>query len=309
MSVYTAKPARHFLKGEYVNELKQTLDAIDKAVLEAARPSYLEAAKTQAKGMIDKGKAILEKYPGVKDEKAGRHPKYPVIGTKGGGGMVPISYREVGLETDRKHQDIKKWVLLAKKYPSQKYAQEWIDSKAETQTQKYIEGSTNSLVDKMTGNSENYTPKEIIDAVREVMGGIDIDPATCVQAQKIVQAKKYYTQKDNGLEKQWEGTVFLNPPYGMPDIKQFTEKLIQELPNIESAILLTNDQTDTLWFQSCAIRAKLICFTTGRIGFYTPTKVKTAPTNGQAFMYFGKNENAFKKVFAKIGLIVRPVID
>ncbi|HEX9971281.1 MAG TPA: DNA N-6-adenine-methyltransferase, partial [bacterium] len=165
------------------------------------------------------------------------------------------------------------------------------------------------LVGKMTGNSENYTPPEIIELIRAVMGSIDVDPASCEMAQEIVKAKKYYTEKNSGLDRMWSGNVFLNPPYGIPLIQQFTDKLIEELPKIDSAILLTNDQTDTKWFQKCARHAKVICFTTGRIGFYTPEKEKTAPTNGQAFQYFGNDEKKFIEVFKKIGLLVRPIIE
>jgi len=288
-----------------MNDLRGILDAIDQAVLDAARPSYLEAAKMQAKGMIDKGRAILEKYPTVKDGGKGGRPKKNIDQPRGA--LIEVSFNSVATETGRLWRDIKKWVLLAKKYPTKQAAQEWIESKAETQTQKYIEGTGNALVEKMTGNAENYTPLEIIEAIREVMGSITLDPASCKMAQKIVKAEKYYTQETDGLSKKWEGNIFLNPPYGMPEIKLFADKLLSELSNIESAILLTNDQTDTLWFQSCALRAKVICFTTGRIGFYTPTKEKTAPTNGQAFMYFGNDEKKFIEIFSRIGILVRPI--
>jgi hypothetical protein len=167
--------------------------------------------------------------------------------------------------------------------------------------------SSDSMVSKMTGNSENYTPPEIIECVRQVMGSIDLDPASCKMAQEVVQADEYYTEEESGLDVPWHGKVFLNPPYGMPLIQQFTDKLVEELPNIHSAILLTNDQTDTLWFQKCARQAKIICFNTGRIGFYTPDKEKTAPTNGQAFQYFGPDAKRFIEVFKEQGLLVRPI--
>lgn len=166
---------------------------------------------------------------------------------------------------------------------------------------------SDSMVSKMTGNSENYTPPEIIDCVRQVMGTIDLDPASCKMAQEVVQAEEYYTEEESGLNVPWHGKVFLNPPYGIPLIQQFTDKLVEELPNIHSAILLTNDQTDTLWFHKCATMAKIICFKKGRIGFYTPDKEKTAPTNGQAFQYFGPDEKRFVEVFRNEGLLVKPI--
>jgi hypothetical protein len=44
-----------------------------------------------------------------------------------------------------------------------------------------------------------YTPREIIDLVRVVMGEIDLDPASDDIAQQWVQARNYYTPTLDGL--------------------------------------------------------------------------------------------------------------
>lgn len=64
---------------------------------------------------------------------------------------------------------------------------------------------------------DHYTPIEIVDAARELMGGIDLDPASCERANKYIRAKRYFAQQDNGLSKAWKGRVFLNPPGGRID--------------------------------------------------------------------------------------------
>lgn len=160
-----------------------------------------------------------------------------------------------------------------------------------------------------TGDYESYTPTNYIEAAREVMGSIDTDPASNEMAQYIVKAKTYYTLEDDGLTKEWEGNIFLNPPYSQPEIKEFIDKLLSELTPGKQAILLTNNNTDTNWFYDAAKRANAVCFTKGRINFYKANGDITSPTNGQAFFYFGNNEEKFIKIFNKFGLVMKVIYD
>ncbi|CAM4444417.1 DNA N-6-adenine-methyltransferase [Vibrio agarivorans] len=48
-----------------------------------------------------------------------------------------------------------------------------------------------------------FTPAEFIEAARNTLGTIDLDPASCLQANNTVKANRYYTEQTNGLDKPW----------------------------------------------------------------------------------------------------------
>lgn len=156
-----------------------------------------------------------------------------------------------------------------------------------------------------TGENEWFTPEKYIEAARKVMGGIDLDPATHPIAQDWIKAEKFFTRVDNGLEKEWHGRVWLNPPYAQPLIWQFCEKLVEELSSgrVDQAILLTHSYTDTAWFHHAEQCAAAICFTRGRIPFVDDDGEEAAPTQGQAFFYYGENADEFSAVFKEFGFI------
>ncbi len=66
---------------------------------------------------------------------------------------------------------------------------------------------------------EHYTPPEVIAAAREVMGEIDLDPASCARANAVVKARLFFA--DDGLDLPWHGRVFCNPPGGKLNAKTF----------------------------------------------------------------------------------------
>lgn len=157
-----------------------------------------------------------------------------------------------------------------------------------------------------TGENEWYTPDEHLALARMVMGGIDLDPASSHVANRLVRAAEFFSAETNGLDKEWAGRVFLNPPYAQPLIAQFADKMVAEwrTGRVECAIVLTHNYTDTAWFQGLASEASAICFTRGRIRFVSPSGDLAAPTQGQAFFYFGHDVDAFAAAFAEVGLVV-----
>ena len=162
------------------------------------------------------------------------------------------------------------------------------------------------LAMKHTGDEESYTPPAYIESAVEVMGKIDLDPASNEMAQLTVNADHFYTAESDGLTKEWRGKVWMNPPYTARVINVFISKLVSHYAagEVTEAIVLTNNNTDTSWFHEAANNAAAVCFTSGRINFLKRDGSKSSPTNGQSFIYFGKNIDLFKTVFSKHGLVM-----
>lgn len=168
-------------------------------------------------------------------------------------------------------------------------------------------------------SNEWYTPSVYVEAAREVMGSIDVDPASNLEANQVVKAKLFYTKQDNGLEKHWHGNIWCNPPYGTTCNKSnaslWIKKLISEyrLGHVSQAILLVNSNTDTRWFHQ--LFEFPICFTEGRINFYSSVhktdtafaRTKTGHTHGSAFAYLGMFVQRFIDVFSAFGTLVQRV--
>jgi ParB family chromosome partitioning protein len=158
-----------------------------------------------------------------------------------------------------------------------------------------------------SGNDDWYTPIDIINAVKNVLGEIDLDPASSKIANKNINAKVYYTIDEDGLNKEWDGRVFLNPPYSRPLCSKFLEKLINS-PKITEAILLINNNTETIMTQKIFSKMSLICLPKHRIKFLdTNGNPKGSPLQGQLLAYCGKNRQKFIDEFKQFGVIMELV--
>ena len=129
---------------------------------------------------------------------------------------------------------------------------------------------------------EHYTPIEIIEAARETMGGIDLDPASTLSVNTHrVKAETYYGKKDGALSRHWSGRVFLNPPGGLDiatrksNAAVWWAKLAEEYDagRVTQAIfvgftleILATSQDACIWLGDFPL-----CFPRARIAFWTET--------------------------------------
>lgn len=158
-----------------------------------------------------------------------------------------------------------------------------------------------------SGEIEWYTPEEYVEAARGMLGAIDLDPASCAEANTVVKATAFYTKGDDALTKEWAGRVFMNPPYSGGLMLPFCAKLLVEhtAGRVPEAIVLTNNATETQWFQALLRAAASICFPSGRIRFWRSGADSFTPLQGQALFYFGTRAKEFRRAFEGFGVTWR----
>ncbi len=169
---------------------------------------------------------------------------------------------------------------------------------------------------------EWYTPKNYIDMVKQVFGGvIQLDPASNEFAQEWVGANLWYGLEHpypefrDGMEASWNydewnwHTVFCNPPYNGNTthwVKKAESEYLKNIGSTMEIILLVNSATGYKWFEDLMDKW-VTCSVRDRIRFID----EKGNQGGQAkkasvFAYLGHRKEIFAEVFKKIGRITYP---
>jgi len=186
----------------------------------------------------------------------------------------------------------------------QQYVAQTNDSRDEITTTGFLRSASKPHVSQNSGENEWYTPSAYIGAATLTLGLIDLDPASSEAANGVVGASNFFSIEDNGLDQEWIGNVWMNPPYAQPLVAQFCEKMSAEYKagHTLQAIVLVNNATETAWFQDLAFSCSAICLPRGRVKFWAPDKTTAAPLQGQALLYLGKSPEKFVEVFNGFGI-------
>jgi hypothetical protein len=157
---------------------------------------------------------------------------------------------------------------------------------------------------------EWFTPPSITNLASAFLGGIDIDPATCEQAQSWIKAKTYYTQETNGITKSWLGKLWLNPPYGRKSATNhgasaWMLKALEEFKcgNVSEGLILVRGDSQgmksLLSYGFAFVECKRIAF----ISAEDPSK--NSPVPGTKIIYLGHDVQRFKEYFQILGICLR----
>ncbi|WP_296053378.1 hypothetical protein [uncultured Alteromonas sp.] len=181
-------------------------------------------------------------------------------------------------------------------------------------------------------NTELYSPGELVEAARRVMGDIDLDPASSLKANQLVKANRIFTKRGDGLTKKWAGRVWMNHPWGakenackpncnkkrcetrgwhlakdFPGNAAWINKLVGSYENgdVTEAMCITYASTSEAWFKP--LKQYAICFLDGRTAFHDPQGNELDQnTKGCAVTYLGPNIGDFYAEFSAFGDVMLP---
>lgn len=155
------------------------------------------------------------------------------------------------------------------------------------------------------------TPPELVEKVRRVMGGIDLDP--CSNEQSAVGAKFAFVHPQaDGLVAPWGHvmgtkieTVYVNPPYSRKANPEWAEKCLREYQNVagRTHMYLVPAAFGAKWFEKYLWGSYVACI--GRVKFIG------APANSNfnlAMILRGgdyETKCRFWEEFGSMGTIVR----
>lgn len=127
-------------------------------------------------------------------------------------------------------------------------------------------------------NNEWHTPLDLVDDLKNAVGGFDLDPCSGAEPEPIAPIQ--YTKDDDGLSFPWYGKVFINPPYERYVIDEWAAKIHEESTTEGRASLTVSvvpARVNTDWWHVLADDADLVCLLNNRLRFGDAKKTGPYP--------------------------------
>lgn len=161
-------------------------------------------------------------------------------------------------------------------------------------------------------DDEWFTPAWLARISRDILGEIDLDPASSEEANQVVKAKTFYTKEMNGLSLPWSGTVFLNPPSKRGNktarVPLWTAKLRDEYlkRSVTAAILVVKSNLGYKWYEDL-YKCYWVCHLSELPMFWKPGGGTLGKAKkGVSVFYFGPDAKTFVRRLKPCGKIVPP---
>ena len=110
-------------------------------------------------------------------------------------------------------------------------------------------------------SNEWTTPQKLFDELN-LEFKFTLDPCSTHENAKCA---RHFTRDDDGLTKDWQGTVFVNPPYGR-EIGKWIKKAYDESQKGATVVCLIPSRTDTAYWHDYVMKGQ-IRFIRGRLKF------------------------------------------
>ena len=120
-------------------------------------------------------------------------------------------------------------------------------------------------------SNEWSTPEELFQLLDQYFC-FNLDPC-CTH--KTAKCKRHFTVKEDGLKQEWDGRVFVNPPYS-GGIGKWVQKAYQSSLGGALVVLLLPVRTDTSWWHDYCCKGKVEFFR-GRVRFNNGIRNNAAP--------------------------------
>jgi hypothetical protein len=130
------------------------------------------------------------------------------------------------------------------------------------------------------------TPQYVLEPIRQLLGGIGLDP--CTEPDNPTRADKFYHLPQDGCALPWDAeSVFCNPPYGEAR-ERWVERCFAEGAN-RKVVLLIPSHTETVIFQRALKICASVVFVKARLrfGVLRENGRQEAASHGSAIFGFG----------------------
>lgn len=136
-------------------------------------------------------------------------------------------------------------------------------------------------------NQRQLTPGYVLEPIRSLLGGIDLDP--CTEPDNPTGAARFYTPPQDGAAEPWDAaTIYCNPPYGEARAR-WVRRCIAASKEGSKVVLLMPASTETQLFHEAAKAAISLVLVKARLRFGLVRKNgrQEAASHGSAIFGFG----------------------